>query len=99
MTYERRRYNVVDDDTRDAAVRAVVARIEAGDSFTAAARAASKQLDVSETTVRAWGNRSGLRPRRTAKEVAALETELAMARELNRVLIAKYGAGEGLRSQ
>lgn len=98
MTDERRRYTVVDDDTRDAAVRAVVTRIEAGDSFTAAARAAANQLDVSETTVRSWVNKSGQRPLRTAKEVAALETELAMARELNRALVAKYGLGEGLRS-
>lgn len=99
MTSERRRYVVVDDDTRDAAIRAVVTRIRAGDSFTAAARAAAKQLDVAETTVRSWVNRSGLRPRRTVKEVAALETELAMARELNRALVAKYGRGEGLRSE
>lgn len=99
MNDDRRRYTVVDDVTREAAVRAVVARIEAGDSFTAAARAAAGQLEVAETTVRAWVNRSGLRPRRTDQQVAALETELAMARELNRTLIEKYGAGERLTSR
>jgi len=93
---DRRRYTVVDDATRDAAVRAVIARMNAGDSFTAAARAAASQLDVAETTVRAWVNRSGLRPRRTEKDVAALEAELAMAQELIRTLTEKYEAGESL---
>ncbi|MGW4482100.1 hypothetical protein [Rhodococcus triatomae] len=95
MTDQRRRYIVIDDDTRDATIRAVITRIQAGDSFTAAAREAATQLDVAETTVRSWVNRSGQRPRKTAEEVAALETELAMARELNRALVAKYAAGEG----
>ena len=92
----RRRYTVVDDTTREAAVRAVVNRINAGDSFTAAARAAASHLEVAETTVRCWVNKSGQRPRRTSKDVAALEAELALARELNRSLIEKYGAEEGL---
>lgn len=96
MNADRRRYTVVDDDTREAAVLAVVARIEAGDSFTAAARAAAAQLEVAETTVRAWVNRSGLRPRRTEEKVAALETELATVRELNRLLIATRRTGEHL---
>ena len=96
MTCDRRRYTVVDDATRQAAVQAVIARMNAGDSFTAAARAAAGQLEVAETTVRAWVNRSGLRPRRTEQDVAALEAELAMARELNRMLIEKYESGESL---
>ena len=80
----RRRYTVVDDLTREAAIEAVLGRMKAGDSFTAATRAAAIQLDVAETTVRNWVNRSGRRPRRTPQEVAALEAELALAQELNR---------------
>ncbi|UIR39709.1 hypothetical protein LZP97_26360 (plasmid) [Rhodococcus sp. DMF-1] len=58
----RRRYTLVDDLTREAAIEAVLARMEAGDSFTAATRAAAAQLDVAETTVRGWVTRSGRRP-------------------------------------
>ncbi|MGV9948797.1 hypothetical protein [Rhodococcus aetherivorans] len=93
----RRRYTLVDERTREAVIEAVIARIEAGDSFTAAARAAAAQLDVAETTVRGWVTRSGRRPRRTPQEVAALEAELALAQELNRALARGHGvAGEGL---
>ncbi|MHC3370850.1 hypothetical protein ACYAFX_28520 (plasmid) [Rhodococcus aetherivorans] len=55
----RRRYTVVDDLTREAAIEAVLQRMQAGDSFTSATRAAAAQLDVAETTVRGWVNRSG----------------------------------------
>ncbi|MDO1481615.1 hypothetical protein [Rhodococcus ruber] len=87
----RRRYTVVDDVTRDAVIEAVLSRMEAGDSFTAAARAAALGLDVAETTVRGWVTRSGRRPRRTERDVAALEAELATARELNRALVRNHG--------
>lgn len=86
-----RRYTLVDDLTREAAIEAVLGRMKAGDSFTAAARAAAIQLDVAETTVRGWVNRSGRRPRRTPQEVAALEAELALAQELNRALARRHG--------
>ncbi|WP_330767000.1 hypothetical protein [Rhodococcus sp. M8-35] len=86
-----RRYTVVDDVTREAAIEAVLGRMQAGDSFTAATRAAAAQLDVAETTVRGWVTRSGRRPRRTARDVAALEAELALARELNRALARGHG--------
>lgn len=93
----RRRYTVVDDLTREAAIEAVLQRMQAGDSFTAATRAAAAQLDVAETTVRGWVNRSGRRPRRTEREVAALEAELALAQELNRALARTHGVvAEGL---
>ncbi|AUM20189.1 hypothetical protein [Rhodococcus ruber] len=87
-----RRYTLVDERTREAAIEAVLQRMQAGDSFTAATRAAAAQLDVAETTVRGWVNRSGRRPRRTARDVAALEAELAMAQELNRALARKHAA-------
>ncbi|MDO1481795.1 hypothetical protein [Rhodococcus ruber] len=87
----RRRYTLVDDRTREAAIETVLQRMQAGDSFTAATRAAAAQLDVAETTVRGWVNRSGRRPRRTERDVAALEAELAMAQELNRALARKHG--------
>lgn len=87
-----RRYTLVDDLTRDAAIEAVLERMKAGDSFTAATRAAALGLEVAETTVRGWVNRSGRRPRRTERDVAALEAELALARELNRALARKHGA-------
>ena len=87
----RRRYTLVGERTREAAIEAVLQRMQAGDSFTAATRAAAAQLDVAETTVRGWVNRSGRRPRRTERDVAALEAELALARELNRALARKHG--------
>ncbi|QQM55686.1 hypothetical protein [Rhodococcus pyridinivorans] len=87
----RRRYTLVDDLTREAAIETVLGRMKAGVSFTAATRAAAAQLDVAETTVRGWVNRSGRRPRRTPQEVAALEAELVLAQELNRALARKYG--------
>ncbi|UPK66428.1 hypothetical protein MYP14_25475 (plasmid) [Rhodococcus pyridinivorans] len=92
----RRRYTVVDDLTREATIEAVLGRMKAGDSFTAATRAAAAQLDVAETTVRSWVNRSGRRPRRTERDVAALEAELALAQELNRALARKHGVAEDL---
>ncbi|WP_048774287.1 hypothetical protein [Rhodococcus ruber] len=87
-----RRYTLVDELTREAAIETVLGRMQAGDSFTAATRAAAAQLEVAETTVRGWVNRSGRRPRRTARDVAALEAELAMAQELNRALVRKHAA-------
>ncbi|MEE2034652.1 hypothetical protein [Rhodococcus chondri] len=87
----RRRYTLVDDLTREAAIEAVLGRMKAGDSFTGAARAAALGLEVAETTVRGWVNRSGRRPHRTEREVAALEAELALARELSRALVKRHG--------
>ncbi len=87
----RRRYTLVDERTREAAIEAVLGRMQAGASFTAATRAAAAQLEVAETTVRGWVNRSGRRPRRTPQEVAALEAELALAQELNRALARGHG--------
>lgn len=87
-----RRYTLVDDLTREAAIEAVLQRMQAGDSFTAATRAAAAQLEVAETTVRGWVTRSGRRPRRTERDVAALEAELALAQELNRALVRKHAA-------
>ncbi|WP_416063832.1 hypothetical protein [Rhodococcus indonesiensis] len=87
----RRRYTLVDDLTREAAIEAVLQRMQAGDSFTAATRAAAAQLEVAETTVRGWVTRSGRRPRRTERDVAALEAELALAQELNRALARGHG--------
>lgn len=94
MSRERRRYTMVTRTTRDAVVHAVIARINAGDSFTAAARAAAEQIDVAETTVRTWVNRSGLRPRPGAQvvtELKNLKSQLEMAQEINRRLVAQYG--------
>ena len=89
MSRTRRRYRIVDDQTRIDAVGTALQRIEAGDSFTAACRAIATQLDVSESAVRGWVNDSGKRPEPTWDEVIKLRVELDAATELIRRLSAR----------
>lgn len=79
----RRRYRIVDDTARDAAIGTVCAAIAKGTSFTAACRAVAEQLDVAETTVRGWVNNSGRRPDVDFGQLVALRQALAAATELN----------------
>lgn len=89
MSRTRRRYRIVDDQTRIDAIGTALQRIEAGDSFTAACRAIATQLDVSESAVRGWVNDSGKRPEPTWDEVIKLRVELDAATELIRRLSAR----------
>ncbi|MGW4336624.1 hypothetical protein ACWEK5_28010 [Rhodococcus koreensis] len=94
MTNLRRRYRVVDDETKAAAVATAITCIEDGDSFTAACAAVAGQLDVSETAVRGWVNASGLRPQPSWTVVTRLRAELAAATELNRRLMNRRGPAD-----
>lgn len=94
---ERRRYRIVDEDTKSDAIATAVRCIEAGDSFTSACASVAKVLDVSATTVRSWVNASGRRPQPSWEVVRRLELELAAATELTRRLDARLG-GEGQRA-
>lgn len=93
MNTERRRYRIVDEDTKSDAIATAVRCIKAGDSFTAACAAVADVLDVSATTVRGWVNASGLRPQPSWEVVRRLELELAAATELNRRRDARLGVG------
>lgn len=92
----RRKYNVVDDDARTAAIDTVVAAIAAGTSFTAACRAVAISLDVADTTVRGWVNNSGQRPRGDIAEIHELRRALAVAADLNHRLSRSARAGTSL---
>lgn len=93
MRAERRRYRIVDEDSKADAIATAVRSIEAGDSFTAACAAVAKALDVSETAVRGWVNASGLRPQPSLEVVRRLELELAAATELTRRREARLSVG------
>ncbi|TYQ00858.1 UNVERIFIED_ORG: hypothetical protein FNL38_11172 [Nocardia globerula] len=85
MMSTRRRYRIVDDATREDAIATVLDLIDKGDSFTAACRAVSTQIDVSFSAVRTWVNDSGQRAQQpTWEEVERLQRELAVATELYR---------------
>lgn len=95
MTNVRRRYRIVDEETKAAAVATAVKCIEAGTSFTAACSAVAEQLDVSETAVRGWVNASGLRPQPSWEVVHRLQLRLEAATELTRRLAAgRSGPGQ-----
>lgn len=85
---ERRKYRLVDDDTRDAAIGTVCTAIEQGTSFTAACAVVAAHIGVAATTVRGWVNDSGRRPRTDYDEVLELRRALAAAAELNHRLAA-----------
>ncbi|NRI68785.1 hypothetical protein FEZ60_25015 [Rhodococcus sp. MS16] len=88
----RRRYRIVDDATREDAIATVLKFMDAGDSFTAACRAVSAQIDVSFSAVRTWVNDSGQRAQQpTWEEVERLRRELAAATELYQRAIARTG--------
>lgn len=95
MSAGRRRYRVVDEDTRHAAVATVIAQIEAGRTFTSPCAHVAEQIDVSGTAVRGWVNASGLRPRPAWDEVLELRARLDTALALNRRL-SRRPAGPGL---
>jgi transposase-like protein len=88
MTNVRRRYRLVDEETKAAAVATAVKCIEEGTSFTAACSAVAEQVDVSETAVRGWVNASGLRPQPSWDVVRQLQLQLEAATELTRRLTA-----------
>ncbi|MFD4183917.1 hypothetical protein [Rhodococcus sp. NPDC058514] len=94
MTTTRRRYRIVSDEAKTAAVDTVIDRISNGDSFTSACRAVGTQLEVSQTAVRSWVNDSGRRPEPSWDRVRSLEAQLAAATDLNRRLAARLGAAE-----
>ena len=79
----RRRYRIVDDTARTAAVETVCAAIAAGTSFTAACATVAAGLGVADTTVRGWVNNSGKRPRTDDREIHELRRALAVAADLN----------------
>nr|WP_249277143.1 MULTISPECIES: hypothetical protein [unclassified Rhodococcus (in: high G+C Gram-positive bacteria)] len=85
---ERRKYRLVDDETRDAAIGTVCTAIEQGTSFTAACAVVAAHIGVAATTVRGWVNDSGRRPRTDYDEVLELRRALAAAAELNHRLAA-----------
>ncbi len=85
----RQRYRRVDERTRAAAIDAVLASMEMGVSFSAAAAAVAVELGVNESTVRTWVNDSGRRPTVNFSELAALRAQLAASAELNRQLSAR----------
>lgn len=89
MSAGRRRYRMLDEETKQDAVATAITCIEAGDSFTAACAAVAAQLDVSETAVRGWVNASGLRPRPSWEVAHRLQQQLAAATELTRRLEAR----------
>ncbi|WP_016885098.1 MULTISPECIES: hypothetical protein [unclassified Rhodococcus (in: high G+C Gram-positive bacteria)] len=94
MTAARRRYRVVDDQTKADAVATAIKCIEGGDSFTASCAAVAAQLDVSETAVRSWVNASGQRPQPSWTVVSRLRADLAAATELNRRLVNRYAPAD-----
>ena len=85
----RRKYRLVNDETRDAAIGTVCAAIERGTSFTASCRVVAQHLDVAETTVRGWVNDSGRRPRADFEHILELRRALDAAAELNHRLSAR----------
>lgn len=93
MRPERRRYRMIDEDSRADAIATVVHSIEAGDTFTSACAAVAKVLDVSETAVRGWVNASGQRPQPSWVVARKLELELSAATELTRRLEARLSGG------
>lgn len=95
MSKDRRRYRIVAADTKAVAVDTVVEAIKAGDSFTSTTEAVAEALDVSATTVRAWVNASGRRPRPSWEVARKLERQLNAANELSRRLEARLAAGFG----
>ncbi|MEH6822266.1 MAG: hypothetical protein V7706_20270 [Dietzia psychralcaliphila] len=90
---ERRKYRIVDDATREAAIGTVCGAIERGTSFTAACKVVAQHLDVAETTVRGWVNDSGRRPRADFEQVLELRRALEAAAELNHRLSAGRTSG------
>lgn len=89
----RRRYRMVSEETRHAAVDTVIAQIEAGETFTSACRRIAEQVGVSDTAVRHWVNASGRRPKGDWDEVVELRASLAAALRLNRQLTRENGPG------
>ena len=91
---DRRKYRLVDDETRDAAIGTVCTAIEDGTSFTAACAVVAAHIGVAATTVRGWVNDSGRRPRTDYDEVLELRRALAAAAELNHRLAAGRDTSE-----
>lgn len=85
----RRRYRMVDPETREDSISTAVLLIEGGSSFTAACRAVAEQVGVSDTAVRKWVNDSGKRPVPTGEAFLELQEKLRAATELNRRLSAR----------
>ncbi|MGG7104570.1 hypothetical protein [Rhodococcus sp. 24CO] len=93
MSKVRRRYRIVDENIKDAAIGTAVKSIKAGESFTAACAAVADVLDVSDSAVRSWVNASGLRPQPSWEVARKLQTQLDAATELTRRLEARLGTG------
>ncbi|WP_232839699.1 MULTISPECIES: transposase [Nocardia] len=92
------RYRDIDAAVREAAVAAVIALEAHGQSESAARRAVAEQLGVSASAVREWvraaegTQRNIVAASQLRRELADTHAQLAVARQLNRDLVAALHA-------